>query len=109
MAAFANVDRLVRVVDSTGQRNTFWVWTTHEQVLVKSVLIASSPVSWSLSLVVVRPWIASKPRRSKAIGFKPLSVRMDGVCVDRLSPQSIAVVGELPFRKARSSFREVMD
>jgi hypothetical protein len=48
-------------------------------VVVKSVLIASSAVSWSLSLVLVQPRIVAKPRRRKAIGFKPLSVRTDGV------------------------------
>ena len=48
-------------------------------MLVKSVLIASSAVSWSLSLVLVQPRIVAKPRRRNAIGFKPLSIRMDGV------------------------------
>ena len=48
-------------------------------MLVKSVLIASSAVSWSLSLVLVQPRIVAKPGRSKAIDFKPLSIRMDGV------------------------------
>jgi len=52
---------------------------TQQQVLVESVLIASSAVSWSLSFVVERLRIVAKPRRRKALGFKRLSVRMDGV------------------------------
>ena len=48
-------------------------------MLVKSVLIASSAVSWALSLVLVRFRIVAKPHRRKTKGFKPLSVGMDGV------------------------------
>ena len=48
-------------------------------MLVNSVLIASSAVSWSLSLVLGQPRIVAEPRRRKAIGFKPLSIRMDSV------------------------------
>ena len=35
--------------------------------------------SWALSLVLVRSRIVAKPRHRKAIGLKPLSVKMDGV------------------------------
>jgi len=55
-------------------------------VLVKSVAIASSAGSWSLSLVFVQPRIVAKPRRKKAIGFKTLVYKDGGCCVDRLSP-----------------------
>ena len=48
-------------------------------MLVTAVLIASSAVCWALSLVLVRSRIVAKLGRKKAIGFRLLSVRMDGV------------------------------
>ena len=42
-------------------------------------LVARSAVPWPFSLVPAKPRIVARSRRSKALGFKPLSVRIMGV------------------------------